>query len=332
MSLRVIKPGLLTSIQDLGRKGFQKHGVIVSGAMDAYSLRIANLLVGNTDHEAVLEMTLMGPKLKIEKDCLIAITGGNLSPAIDGEPVPMWKPVFVKKGCTIKFGPCKSGCRAYLSVAGGYAIPEVMNSKSTYLRGELGGYKGRALQADDVISFNEQSHHQSPLSKKEVTESFALANWSVNYKKFLPLSESPIIRVTKGSQFEYFTESSKNECAKMPFTVSNQSDRMGYRLSGPALKLTHKHELLSEAVSNGSIQVTPDGNPIILLADRQTTGGYPKIAQVITADLPLIAQVKPGQSIRFSFVTLEDAESLYLQKERQLKELKSAVSLAFKNK
>ena len=150
MSMRVIKPGLLTSIQDLGRKGFQQHGVIVSGAMDPYSLRIANMLVGNEEGEAALEITLLGPTLIIEKDCLIAITGGNLSPTINGEAVPMWRPIFVKKGAVLAFCGCQSGCRAYLSVAGGYSIPSIMNSKSTYLRAGMGGYKGRALQVDDV--------------------------------------------------------------------------------------------------------------------------------------------------------------------------------------
>ncbi|MFC7395368.1 biotin-dependent carboxyltransferase family protein [Scopulibacillus cellulosilyticus] len=332
MSFRVIKPGLLTSVQDLGRKGFQQHGVIVSGAMDAYSFRIANLLVGNNDNEAALEITLTGPTLKIEKDCLIAITGGDISPKIDGQPVPMWKPVYVKKGNTLKFGSCQSGCRAYLSVSGGYQIPEIMNSKSTYLRGELGGYKGRACQADDVIPFNEHDHYHNQFQKEEFTGAFTAANWSVNYKQFIPLIDNPVIRVTKGRQFGYFTDSSQEEFVKKPFVVSNQSDRMGYRLTGPSMELENKRDLLSEAVSNGSIQVTPDGNPIILLADRQTTGGYPKIAQVITADLPLIAQVKPGQSLRFSYVSLEEAEHLYIQKEQQLQQLKIAISLAFKDK
>ncbi|MFJ8258098.1 biotin-dependent carboxyltransferase family protein [Peribacillus asahii] len=323
MSLRVIKPGLLTTIQDLGRRGFQKHGVIVSGAMDVYSLRIANLLVGNQEGEAALEVTLMGPTFKVEKDCLIAITGGDLSPTIDGRTVPMWRPVYVKKGQILRFGRCKSGCRAYLSVAGGYAISEVMDSKSTYLRGQMGGYKGRALQVDDVVPFNEHS----TMLKHEWTEEFIAAKWFVHAKEFLP-SRIPVIRFLAGSQYEYFTDSSKLQFVESLFKVSSQSDRMGYRISGPTLELQNKRDILSEAVSNGSIQVPPDGNPIILLADRQTTGGYPKIAQVITADLSLIGQLKPGESIQFSQVTLKEAEQIYLQKEQKLKQLKVALSLA----
>lgn len=322
MSLRVIKPGLLTSIQDLGRKGFQQHGVIVSGAMDPYSLRIANLLVGNKEEEAGLEMTILGPTLKMEKDCLIAITGGNLSPTINGQSVPMWRPVYVKKGQVLQFGQCKSGCRSYLSVAGGYAIPEVMNSKSTYLRGQIGGYKGRALQADDIIDFNECPDILQRWPKAMVT-----TKWFVHHKEFLPHG-TPVIRFIKGSQFDYFTNLSKAEFVEQSFKVSIQSDRMGYRMSGPTLELKDKQELLSEAVSNGSVQVPLDGNPIILLADRQTTGGYPKIAQLITADLSLIAQMKPGESLKFAQVTLKEAEQLYLQKEEQLNHLKISISLA----
>lgn len=327
MSFRVIKPGLLTTIQDLGRWGFQQHGVIVSGAMDSYSLRIANWLVGNQEDEAVLEITLIGPTLRIEEDCLLAITGGHLSPTIDGKPVPMWRPVYVQKGRILEFGQCQSGCRSYLAVAGGYIIPEVMNSKSTYLRGEIGGYKGRALQVNDVIACYKPSSLSTHWSKNTTIEPFTTTNWSVHYQDFISFQENPIIRVIKGSQYDHFTDSSKNELIEQSFFITNQSDRMGYRLSGPNMKLQKQRSLLSEAVSNGSIQVPPDGNPIILLADHQTTGGYPKIAQMISVDLPLIGQVKPGEAIHFSLITLEKAEHLYLQKEQQLKELKIAISL-----
>ena len=323
MSMRVIKPGLLTSIQDLGRKGYQQHGVIVSGAMDPYSLRISNMLVGNKEGEGALEITLMGPTLKIEKDCLIAITGGNLTPTVNGQVIPMWRPIFVKKDAILAFGGCKSGCRAYLSVSGGFTISPVMNSKSTYLRGGLGGYKGRALQADDVIEMNAESLNL----EKHGFDVFSTVKWFVNEKDFMPESK-PVIRFTKGRQYGFFTDSSKVDFEKELFKVSNQSDRMGYRVSGPSLVLKEKRDLLSEAVTNGSIQVPPDGNPIILLADSQTTGGYPKIAQVITADIAAIAQVKPGESIQFSRVSLREAEQLYLQKEQTLKELKTSISLA----
>ncbi|MFD9625634.1 5-oxoprolinase subunit C family protein [Peribacillus muralis] len=326
MSLRIIKPGLLTSIQDLGRKGFQQHGVIVGGAMDGYSLRMANMLVGNDEGEAALEITLMGPTIKMEKDCLLSITGANLTPTIDNQAAPMWKPIYVREGSILRFEGCKSGCRAYLSVAGGYSIPEVMDSKSTYLRAGIGGYMGRALKAGDVLA----SEPPKIIEGQKLKGSFSYPMWFVNEKEFMG-ARNPLIRFIIGSQYEHFTNDSKDRFEKDSYKVSNQSDRMGYRLSGPALELENNKELLSEAVTNGSIQVPPDGNPIILLADRQTTGGYPKIAQVITADLPKIAQVKPGESIQFSRVTLREAERLYLHKERQMKEWQASIALALNN-
>ncbi|MCM3067580.1 5-oxoprolinase subunit C family protein [Priestia flexa] len=322
MSIKVLKPGLLTTIQDLGRTGFQKHGVLVSGAMDTYSLRVANLLVANDEKEACLEMTLMGPTIEFEKDCVIAITGGDLAPSINNEPVHMWKPIYVSKGSTLQFGPCKKGCRAYLAVKGGFLLSPVMNSKSTYLRGELGGYKGRALQANDVIKFttSQQQH-------VEVASHVHMPNWYVNFHERLSFEKKPIIRVIKGSQFDLFTKESQQAFSEQAFKVSTQSDRMGYRIAGPELALSEKVELLSEAVTNGSIQVPPDGNPIILLADRQTTGGYPKMAQVITADLPVLAQVKPGESIYFQYITLEEAEQIYLENEKTMKQLACSIAL-----
>jgi len=328
MSIRVIKAGLLTSIQDLGRRGFQQHGVIVSGAMDSYSLRIANLLVGNEENEAGVEVTLMGPTLEIESDCLVAITGGDLTPSVNGKPVPMWRPLFIPKGSTLSFGTCKTGCRSYLSVAGGFAIDEVLNSKSTYLRGEIGGYKGRALQTDDVLPLSVPAASKPVFLSNELINGVYTSSWSVNYKEFVRFAKKPAVRVMNGSQFDLFTAESKSHFMKEPFKVSNQSDRMGYRMDGPSLQLQEKKELLSEAVSQGSVQVPPDGNPIILLADRQTTGGYPKIAQVITADLPLLAQIKPGESIYFSHILLHEAEKIYLEKEQLLQELKIAINLA----
>ncbi|KYG26783.1 5-oxoprolinase subunit C family protein [Priestia endophytica] len=330
MSLRVIKQGLLTSVQDLGRRGFQKYGVIVSGAMDSYSLRIANLLVGNDENEAGLEITLMGPLLQVEKDCVVAITGGDLSPAVNGEAIPMWKPIFVKKGSTIKFGQCKRGCRAYLTIKGGFQLEKVLESKSTYLRGEIGGFKGRALKEGDELHFAHVLNERPSFLSQNIGEGAITSQWSVHYEKFVPIANNDSIRVVHGSQFDFFSSKSQQEFTEKPFKVSTQSDRMGYRMEGPSLQLKEAKELLSEAVSQGSIQVPPDGNPIILLADRQTTGGYPKIAQVITTDLPLIAQKKPGESVTFTYVSLKEAEKLYLEKEQELYKLKMGILLASK--
>lgn len=329
MSITVLRPGLLTSIQDLGRYGYQKYGVIVSGAMDSYALRVANLLVGNKEGEATLEMTLMGPSLLVEKDILIAITGGDLSPTINGEPVPMWRPVYVKKGTILQFGACQSGCRSYLSVAGGYEIPEVMGSKSTYLRAGIGGFQGRAMAKDDVLKLGSPQEISlrivESLMKKLSSYSFASTAWHAENISIPHHSQPSKIRVTVGSQFEHFTSESKSQFFQCPFQVTNQSDRMGYRLTGPNLQLAKPLEMVSEAVTLGTIQVPPDGNPILLLADRQTVGGYPKFAQVITVDSSIVAQTKPGGTILFQEISLAEAEQLYIAREKEIKNLGIAI-------
>jgi antagonist of KipI len=332
MSIKVIRPGLLASMQDLGRFGFQKYGVINSGAMDSASLRIANLLVGNEEEEAAIEVTLMGTSLLFEEDLLISITGGDLSPVIDGEAVPQWRPVYIKKGSVLQFKACKSGCRSYVAVSGGFAIPEVMNSKSTYLRGGIGGYEGRALQTGDTLHSNHLPQKMNSLfqhlKSKCQSRLFIATAWYVNSAHFSKSIQASMLRVIRGAEFDLFTLSSQSQFFEQDFQITPKSDRMGYRMSGPILELEESFELLSEAVSHGTIQVPQDGNLIILLADRQTTGGYPRIAHVATVDLPIIAQLKPGENIRFKEVTLEEAEQLYLKEEQRIEELK--VSILFK--
>ncbi|MCC5467386.1 biotin-dependent carboxyltransferase family protein [Pelosinus baikalensis] len=333
MSIKVLQPGLLTSMQDLGRYGYQKHGVIVSGAMDTYSLRIANILVGNQEGEGALEMALLGPSLEIEKDSLLAITGGNLSPTINGKVVPMWRPVYVKAGSILQFGVCKSGCRSYLAIAGGYDLLEVMGSKSTYLRAGIGGFQGRALQRGDVVAV--KSLHGASLEqmeyfkRKNLSESFVPSSWYAGRPPIPQDLRLTTIRMTRGLQFEYFTVESKRQLLNAPFQVAAQSDRMGYRLSGVNLQLESPLEMISEAVALGTVQVPPDGNPIILLADRQTVGGYPKIGQVAIVDVPILAQVRPGATIQFQEITLEEAERLYIARENYIQELKTAIQLKF---
>ena len=328
MSIKVMTPGLLTSIQDLGRSGYQKYGVIVSGGMDSYSLRLANLLVGNEEGEGVLEITLVGPTLLLEEDVLLAITGGNLSPTINGQPIPTGRPILVKQGSILKFGVCQSGCRAYLAVRGGYNIPEVMGSKSTYIRAGIGGYQGRALLAGDVLSVKELQADLPllvSLSKKLGSHSFSFTSWYVG-KFYTPQKfQEYIIRVMPSSQFEFFTSDSREQFFQQAFKITTQSDRMGYRLAGPRLRLTEPLEMVSEAVALGTIQVPPDGNPIVLLADRQTVGGYPKIAQVAGVDNANLAQIKPGGTILFQEISLAEAEGLYMAREEEMEQLKIVI-------
>ncbi|MDF2569518.1 MAG: kipA 1 [Sporomusa sp.] len=335
MSLTVLRPGLLTTIQDLGRYGYQKYGVIVSGAMDGYSLRVANLLVGNAEGEGVLEVTLIGPTLKAEADTLMSITGGDLSPTIDGQPVPMWRPVHIRKGSVLQFGRCKSGCRAYLAVAGGYAINKVMGSKSTYLRAGIGGLEGRPLQAGDILAVN-PLHSDSIQLIRHLTQKAAnglviSTPWYVGREHVIPEATPTVVRVMRGQQFALFTDESKDKLWHSLFQITLQSDRMGYRLSGTELLLEKPIEMVSEAVALGTIQVPPDGNPIVLMADRQTTGGYPKIGQVALVDVDKVAQLKPGEKIKFQEISVEEAASGYREREKTIDRLRTAIGLKFNN-
>lgn len=329
MSMKVIKPGLLTTIQDLGRYGYQKYGIIVGGAMDSLALRIANLLVGNSDNDPALEITLTGPSLEWQKDAWIAICGGDLSPSINGEAVPLWRPIYITKNSILTFHTAVRGCRAYLAVAGGIEVPRVMGSGSTYVRAGLGGFKGRGLLEGDVLKFGQRSQQLEAsmrnfsLHKKSI--SFTAASWFVSSDMYPDYESNPLVRIMKGIEFHLFTVESRKALLSETFQVSPQSDRMGCRLSGSRMQLIHPHEMISEAVTAGIVQVPLGGSPIILLADRQTTGGYPRIAQAAAVDLPVIAQVKPGESFRFVEITHQEAEQLYLQRERDIKTLKQGI-------
>lgn len=330
MSIRVINGGFLTSIQDLGRYGYQKYGVVVSGAMDSYSMKLANIIVGNDENEAVLEITMIGPVLNLEKGNLISITGADISPTIDGQKVPMGKAVYINEDCVLKFGKCVSGCRAYLSVAGGVDVSTIMGSKSTYLRAKLGGMNGRDLKKDDVLNINEKSELSLNIIKKikEISkkETFNASKWHI--KNYIEENSKPIvIRVFEDRQTSYLTKDSLSDFFNSSFVIDNKSDRMGYRLNGPKIELKEKIEMISGEVSFGTIQLPPDGNPIILLADRATAGGYPKIAHVAVYDLHKLVQLKASDNIRFEKITLKEAEKLYMQREKYIEELKKSIWL-----
>jgi antagonist of KipI len=326
MSISVLRPGLLTTIQDLGRFGSQKYGVIVSGAMDSYSLRIANLLTGNKENEGALEITLTGPKLQFECDQLIAITGGDLQATIDGEKAPMWRPVLVREGSVLQFKSAQEGCRAYLAFAGGIAVPEVLGSKSTYIRAGIGGFQGRALKKGDTLTFGNMNEISCALVRKLKDTGHAFP-WAANTASLINLKQNQTVRVMRGTEFDRFDDESRQTLFNQIYTVSTEADRMGYRLKGPKLSLAGKFELLSEGVTCGTIQVPASGEPIILMADRQTTGGYPKIGQVISADLPGLAQLQPMGRIQFKQVSLETAQQELLAKEQMIQEIKTSIRL-----
>ncbi|OOM75576.1 biotin-dependent carboxyltransferase family protein [Clostridium sp. BL-8] len=330
MSISVLSPGLLSTIQDLGRSGYQKYGVIVSGAMDTYSARFANISVGNEENEGVLEITLVGPLLKLEKETLFSITGGEFQVTINGKRIQRGRPIYLKEDSILKFSSCKTGCRGYLAIAGGFDVQKVMESKSTYLRAGFGGYEGRALKKGDIINIGHKSSKSckiiNNLKKIKNEDEFIASNWYI--KDFMKSNhEDTVIRVFEDRQFLNVSEESINKFFSSKFNVDTKSDRMGYRLSGPKVELKEKLEMISEEVSVGTIQIPPDGNPIILLADRQTAGGYPKIAHVAAVDIGKIVQLKPNDKISFQKITLKEAEKLYLKRERYISELKKSIEI-----
>lgn len=329
MSLKVVEPGLLATIQDLGRFGTQKYGIIVSGAMDTISLRIANLLIGNNEKEAGIEVTYYKTSFVFEQDHIIAITGGNLQPTIDNVYAPMWRPLLIKKGSTLKFNRAISGCRAYLAIAGGVSVPEELGSKSTYTRAGIGGYKGRALQKDDTLKIGCLSR-TNQLFFKQLKSASPNVSWHVDYSTLFTFQKKEKIRVLKGNEFEHFNKETQQAFMTKTFTLTTQADRMGYKFEGPTLERTDSSEVLSAGVTYGTIQVPSNGQPIILMADRQTTGGYPKIGQVISADLPKLAQLQPTNKVNFESISIDQAEEELLYVEEIIKEIRLAIYLKAK--
>ncbi|PLC48842.1 carboxylase [Pollutimonas subterranea] len=316
MSITVIKPGLLSSFQDLGRFGHQHLGVPVGGAMDGRAHRLANLLAGNTGDEATLEVTLVGPTLRFDAAGCIAISGAHLSPTLNQQPIPNNRPLIVRAGDVLAFGARTAGLRSYIAWNGGIALPSVLGSRSTYLRGGFGGFHGRALRKGDVLNM---------LGELDASALDDLEQELWRIKVYLPailgLVPRASIRVMRGAHTPLFTDGSIADFFAGEYRIGPQSERMGYRLQGAQLLLKSSTQLLSEATSFGSIQVPPDGNPIILMADRQTTGGYAKIGHVATVDLPVIAQCMPGETLSFTEIALTQAQRLDSQREEAFAQL-----------
>lgn len=322
MVFDVIKPGLLSTLQDEGRFGHRKHGVIVSGPMDAFAHRAANVLVGNPTGAATLEMTWNGPLLIARSDMLLAICGGDLDARVDGEPVQLWRPLVIRAGSTLELKHAVQGCRAYLAVGGGFRADEALGSRSTYLRAGIGGFAGRALQAGDRLAVHE------PRWKPEAMQRYVRQTRAVSTRCRPPYADEPTLRIVRGREQPLFREASWAQLLEQAFIVTPQSDRMGFRLAGEAALERMdgaETELISEAVAAGTLQVPPSGQPLLLLADCQTTGGYPRIGHVITADLPLAAQVRPGGQLHFAEVTLQEAQEALLVQQLELRHLAAGV-------
>lgn len=299
---KVVKPGLQTTVQDLGRPGFREFGVSPSGAMDPYSLQIGNILVGNDLGEAALEVPLIGPVLMALHDVSIAICGGNLSPQINEREIPLWKSLVIKKGQSLSFGGLKEGARTYINIAGGIHVPAVLNSKSTYLTGKFGGFEGRALKKGDILYGNPFTGRNRFL-----------------HTKLIPRYTNPLtVRVILGPHNDKFTPSGLKTFLTEEYTITSQSNRMGYQLKGPKIDHSGMADIISDAIPLGGIQVPSSGQPIILMAEHQTTGGYSRIGSVLTADIPLLAQAQPGNRIRFSEISLEKAQDYLIEMRRKL--------------
>jgi antagonist of KipI len=329
MTIEVVRPGALSTLQDLGRTGFQHFGVPVGGAMDEQSHRIANLLVGNPQEEATLEVTLLGPSLRFTETALIAIVGADFSPRIGERALPRDTPVLVRAGALLEFARLVRGVRAYLAVRGGFAVDRVMNSKSTFVRGGFGGFQGRALRKGDALSIapNGTSNIDPGLSARwhESSQGFVALEHPPRPQAAPPESSPQVVRVIAGQQWHAFASDAQKAFQESDFRLHPQSDRMGLRFEGHPLALREPLEMISEAVAFGTIQVPPDGNPIALMADRQTTGGYPKIASVASVDLPLLAQLMPGQAVRFAMISLQESQRLYLARERAIADFAAQV-------
>lgn len=330
MSIKIRKPGLLSTIQDLGRYGAQKYGIIVGGAMDPFALRIANILVGNNEKEAGIEVTMFGLEIEFLDEHLIAITGADLDARIDGEKAPTWRPILIQKHQVLKFHAPISGTRAYIAFSGGINVPKILGSKSTYIQAGIGGYKGRQLQTGDVLNIGDETVI-GKMFVRQLKNMNTQFKWAVNYTPFYSFETEQTIHVLKGSEFDWFDEKSKHLFLNESYKISIHSNRMGYNLEGKRLSLRKGVELLSEGVTFGTIQVPSGGLPIILMAERQTTGGYPKIAQVASFDLPRLAQLQPGDSIRFKLISLRQAEQWLIKQMNYLKTIKMAILLKSKS-
>jgi len=315
-ALEFLSPGIMTSIQDLGRYGYGRYGVAPSGALDSYALRIANLLVGNSEGQACLETMLMGPGVRVLTDVVIAVTGGDLQPKKNRQPIEMWRSHAFQRNDVLSFGNAVNGFRAYIAIAGGFGLPRIMDSRSTNLSSGFGGHQGRTLKKDDILLSGEEPREL----RKDASRGFT-PDWIPLY------SDQWRLRVIWGPQDDHFPENSRQVFLKGVYTMSQDSDRTGIRLEGPEVVCRQDIEasIISEGVISGSIQIPGDGKPIIILGET-VTGGYRKIATIISADLPALGQIKPGDGIQFEAVSLEEAHRALQETEDRIVKFKRSIS------
>jgi antagonist of KipI len=320
MNAVVTRAGFLTSVQDLGRTGFRQFGVSTSGALDWFALRVANLLVGNDEGAAGLEITLGGLQLRFEDERIVAWCGGEFDVQIGSRALPAGHVAHLQRGDELKFGRAQIGCRCWLAISGGIEVPVVLGSRSTDLRANFGGIEGRRLREGDQLSLGE-------FRRSETTATAGISSWTAPHDWVSPASRHPNLRFVRGVDWSRFDDVTIQRFTIHEFSISPDSDRMGVRLDGPELKREDETDLISEAVAPGTIQVPPSGKPILLLGDCQTIGGYPKIAHVITVDLGIAAQLRAGDGVRFFEVSLQDAHRLLMERKRDLERFRIGLSL-----
>jgi antagonist of KipI len=298
MSITILKPGMMSSLQDLGRWGFQQFGVPIGGAMDKVSAALANIICGNDENEAVIEMTLHGTLIMFNEAAFCAIVGGGCKAYIDDVELPFNRLLWIPAFSIIKTTASIQGCRSYLAVSGGFNVKKVLGSASTYTPSGIGGINGRNLITGDMLAFKREQNLHAASNLHMLPNGVGISHWHTADLVEVTANVA-IVHAIKGPEFDLFNSSSQENIFNSEFTISSRSNRMGYRLEGKKLTLEHKAEMVSTAVTTGIVQVTHEGDPIILMADAQTTGGYPRKARICAADISLLAQCRPGAKIQF---------------------------------
>lgn len=318
--IRVIKPGLLTTVQDLGRHGSQQYGVAVGGALDAFAARVANLIVGNDDNAAVLEMAQTGPELRFEREALVAWNGGDFEATVGGRPLPRDRAVRIAAGETVGFGVARRGLRAWLAVAGGLDVPLVMGSRSTYRRAGIGGHnQGRPLAAGEGLGHFAPGPWAAAVLAALRQQDRRATVWTVRPETMGQPAPAGVVRALCGPEWDWFSNDAQRAFFAAEWEATREADRMGVRLHGPELPLVKPREMISSAVNTGIVQVPPSGQPIVLLPSRQSVGGYPRIAAVAAVDVGRFTQLRPGERVRFSRIPLAAALQLQLRREQDLR-------------
>jgi len=320
MSLKIIKAGILDTVQDAGRFGHQHRGINPGGAMDRFAASIANALLGKEMHLPVIEMHFPAATILFEKPCIICITGAHFSPTINNKTLPLHQPILISKDSVLHFTAHNKGARTYLSLLNEMDLHPWLNSFSTSLKAGAGGFEGRRFLKDDQL-------HYSHIDLPEIMENFSLLPWSYHHDEH----NDHAVEFIPGNEWNWLTEKSQIAFLNNLFAISTSSDRMGYRLQGAALESSWQEQLVSSAVSFGTVQLLPNGQLVVLMADHQTTGGYPRIAHVITTHLPKLAQLNAGDEIRFALSNVKEAQRKIVAQQQYLMQLQKTCNLKMQN-